>query len=237
MVYSGFSTPKDSPILGVDKFVSNIDKKPYQLLTYSSGLGYNFSDFTLDPKNSYHKSAVPSTWANHGGDDVPLYAIGSLASVLFGGTIDQTFVPHAIAFAMCLFKYKNRCYQPMVQLYQEQSTTLRGIRLLKQELYNKQKQVQEPEVEVETTTFYNETINDYESTEGSDSVEVFNATFSDLDVNDTDSNVTDSAEIVEILDLTFNTTDTENDVDGRASNLNLEFVTISVVLLINWTFL
>lgn len=101
----------------MDKFVSNIDKKPYQLLTYSSGLGFDYFNETaarLDHRNSYHKAAIPSNWANHAGDDVPLYAVGSLANILFGGTMDQTYVPHAIAFAMCLFDYQERC-QPIEQ--------------------------------------------------------------------------------------------------------------------------
>lgn len=113
VVYSGFATPKHVSILGMDKFVSNVDKKPYQLLMYSSGLGhdaYNETSALKDHRNSYHKATIPSTWANHAGDDVPLYAFGSLSNILFGGSMDQTYVPHAIAFAMCLFDYQDRCY-------------------------------------------------------------------------------------------------------------------------------
>lgn len=112
IVYSGFATPKEQPILGMDKHLSNIDKKPYQLILYSSGLGfdyYNQTSAVSDYRNSYHKAAIPSTWANHAGDDVPLYAVGPLANILFSGTLDQTFIPHAIAFAMCLSNYKERC--------------------------------------------------------------------------------------------------------------------------------
>jgi hypothetical protein len=114
MVYSGFATPKDQLILGMDRYLSNVDKQSYQLLTYSSGLGfqyYNESAALNDHKNAYHKSTIPSTWANHAGDDVPLYATGTMANLLFGGTMDQTFVPHAIAFAMCLFQYRDRCIE------------------------------------------------------------------------------------------------------------------------------
>lgn len=116
MVYSGFATPKDHSILGMDKFVSNIDKKPYQLLLYSSGLGfdsYNETAAVSDHRNAYHKATIPSTWANHAGTDVPLYAIGSLANLLFSGTLDQTYIPHAIAFSMCLFEYQDRCQNRM----------------------------------------------------------------------------------------------------------------------------
>jgi Alkaline phosphatase len=112
MVYSGYSTPKNYSVLGMDKYLSNIDKKPYQLLTYSSGLGHSQYNETIslqDVKNSYHKAAIASTWANHAADDVPLYAIGAMSKLLFAGTFDQTYVPHAIAYAMCLFNYKDRC--------------------------------------------------------------------------------------------------------------------------------
>lgn len=139
LVYSGFATPKESSILGMDKFVSNIDKKPYQLLTYSSGLGHNYYNETtamLDNFNSYHKATIPSTWANHGGDDVPLYAVGPLANILFSGSMDQTFIPHAIAFAMCLFDYQDRCHS-QVNVHKPEMPRFRKpnkIHLLKQKL-------------------------------------------------------------------------------------------------------
>lgn len=118
--------------------MSNIDKKPYQLLTYSSGLGYNYYNETsamLDHFNSYHKATVPSTWANHGGDDVPLYAVGSLANILFSGSMDQTYVPHAIAFAMCLFNYQERCHtQNFEQKPPPRFKKPNHIHLLKQKL-------------------------------------------------------------------------------------------------------
>lgn len=112
MVYSGFATPKDLSVLGMDKYVSNVDKKPYQLLLYSSGLGfdsYNETAAEIDHRDAFHKAAIPATWANHGGSDVPLYAIGTLSGLLFSGTVDQTYVSHAIAFAMCIFRYQMRC--------------------------------------------------------------------------------------------------------------------------------
>lgn len=123
----------------MDKFVSNIDNKPYQLLLYSSGLGsnyYNESSAKIDHRNSYHKAVIPSTWANHGGDDVPLYAVGALANILFGGTMDQTYIPHAIAFAMCLFDYKERCNSSPA-VYKNEIPRIRKpnkIYLLKQKL-------------------------------------------------------------------------------------------------------
>lgn len=112
MSYSGYATPKNYSVLGLDKHISNIDKKHYQLLTYASGIGHGAFNLTAAMKdyyNAYHKAAIPSSWGNHAGEDVPLYAIGALASFLFSGTIDQTFIPHAISFALCLSQYHSRC--------------------------------------------------------------------------------------------------------------------------------
>lgn len=139
VVYSGFATPKEFSVLGMDRYVSNVDKKPYQLLTYSSGLGYEYyseSSAKKDFRNSYHKATIPSTWSNHAGDDVPLYAVGSLANILFSGTMDQSYVPHAIAFAMCLFDYQNRCYRQPAGRQFEQARVKKPskIHLVKQKL-------------------------------------------------------------------------------------------------------
>ena len=112
MSYSGYATPKNYSVLGLDKHISNIDKKHYQLLTYASGIGHGAFNLTVamkDYHNAYHKAAIPSSWGNHAGEDVPLYAIGALSSFLFSGTIDQTFIPHAISFALCLSQYHSRC--------------------------------------------------------------------------------------------------------------------------------
>lgn len=139
MVYSGFATPKDQSILGMDRYISNVDKQLYQLLTYSSGLGFQYYNETIasaDNKNAYHKSTIPSTWANHAGDDVPLFATGTMANLLFGGTVDQTYVPHAIAFAMCLFQYRDRCNEsPIAQIHEiPKAKPLSKIHQLRDEL-------------------------------------------------------------------------------------------------------
>ena len=112
MTFSGYATSKNYPVLGMDKFVSNVDRKPYQLITYSSGPGYFGYDEEMakrDSRNSFHKATVPLSWANHAAEDVPLFATGMFSSVLFGGTIDQTYIAHAIAFAMCINDYTDRC--------------------------------------------------------------------------------------------------------------------------------
>ncbi|CRL07741.1 CLUMA_CG020695, isoform A [Clunio marinus] len=151
MIYSGYATPKEHSILGMDKYLSNVDKRPYQLLMYSSGLGFENYQENLaksDHRNAYHKAAVPLTWANHGGDDVPLYATGSMSNLLFSGSLDQTYIPHAIAFAMCLFDYKDRCYGHVID---QRNEIIRGkkpssIHLLKEELEKESFMQQQKEI-------------------------------------------------------------------------------------------
>lgn len=162
VVYSGFATPKDYSILGLDKYVSNVDKRPYQLLTYASGLGYEYYNESIarsDHRSSFHKATVPSTWANHAGDDVPLYAVGSLANLLFSGSMDQTYVPHAIAFAMCLFNYQDRCPTP-TQVELPRTKKPSTIHLLKQKLQQEifqAKQHESEKVDEPAATTFNTT--------------------------------------------------------------------------------
>ena len=37
----------------------------------------------------------------HGGEDVPIYANGPM-SFLFTGTVEQNYIPHAMAYAACI---------------------------------------------------------------------------------------------------------------------------------------
>ncbi|XP_070494076.1 alkaline phosphatase-like [Chironomus tepperi] len=138
MSYSGFATPKNLTVLGMDKYVSNVDGKPYQLLTYSSGLGYqNYNETAAihDYRNSYHKATIASTWANHAADDVPVYAIGQMANLLFSGTFDQTYIAHVVAYAMCIFQYESRCHNSVyIKRKPVYENGPRGIEALKQEL-------------------------------------------------------------------------------------------------------
>lgn len=100
--------------LGADTEVSDIDGLPYPTLLYGTGPGhtssrqhaYNGSGGGL---NAIHASAVPRRWATHGGEDVPVYAQGPLATRLFTGTMDQSYVPHAIAYIACMGQHSRRC--------------------------------------------------------------------------------------------------------------------------------
>lgn len=57
----------------------------------------------------FQTAGVPRTWATHGGEDVPVFAIGPLANILFSGSIDQSYIPHAIAYAACMGRHASRC--------------------------------------------------------------------------------------------------------------------------------
>lgn len=46
-------------------------------------------------------TAVPVKDETHGGDDVPLYARGTMAH-LFYGVQEQNYIPHALAYASCV---------------------------------------------------------------------------------------------------------------------------------------
>ncbi|XP_039289918.1 alkaline phosphatase, tissue-nonspecific isozyme [Nilaparvata lugens] len=115
MTLGGLSTPRGNPILGMDTKNSDIDGNAYSTILYGNGPGYSapraVPTNTTAEKNAVHSSAVPRQWATHGGEDVPVYARGPLASVLFSGTVDQSYIPHAIAYIACLGEYSQRCVE------------------------------------------------------------------------------------------------------------------------------
>lgn len=98
-------------MFGVDRQVSEISLLPYTLLTYASGPGYKSQNLNASPKDIIQRAAIPKSWGNHGGEDVPLYAVGPLSNILFTGTVDQTYIPHALAFALCISEHSERCYK------------------------------------------------------------------------------------------------------------------------------
>ncbi|XP_049846502.1 alkaline phosphatase-like [Schistocerca gregaria] len=113
LTMGALNAPRGNPILGVDGKVSDVDSLEYSVLLYGNGPGY--ASPRLAPANSsgdrnaVHSSAVPRQWATHAGEDVPVYAAGPLATRLFAGSVDQTYVPHAVAWAACLGRYASRC--------------------------------------------------------------------------------------------------------------------------------
>ncbi|KAI5698761.1 hypothetical protein M8J76_008017 [Diaphorina citri] len=81
MAIGGMSTPRGNPILGMDSKVSDIDGLPYSTLLYSNGPGYS------------HPRLVPSN--SSAGDK--------------NSTMDQSYIPHAIAYIACIGEYRERC--------------------------------------------------------------------------------------------------------------------------------
>ncbi|XP_014599695.1 PREDICTED: alkaline phosphatase-like isoform X1 [Polistes canadensis] len=111
LTLGGLATHRGNPILGSDSKVSDVDGQPYTTLLYSNGPGYTQPRNILRDagKDSIQTAGVPRAWATHGGEDVPVFAIGPLASILFSGSIDQSYIPHAISYAACLAHQASRC--------------------------------------------------------------------------------------------------------------------------------
>lgn len=111
LTLGGLATHRGNPILGSDSKVSDVDGQPYTTLLYSNGPGYTQPRNILRDagKDSIQTAGVPRAWATHGGEDVPVFAIGPLANVLFSGSIDQSYIPHAISYAGCLGHQASRC--------------------------------------------------------------------------------------------------------------------------------
>ncbi|KAL6957376.1 alkaline phosphatase, partial [Sarracenia purpurea var. burkii] len=98
----------------MDNKVSDVDNMPYSTLLYGNGPGFSVprmipTNLSVEEKNAVHGAAVPRKWATHGGEDVPVYAAGPLASMLFTGTVDQSYIPHAIAYIACFAEHRKRC--------------------------------------------------------------------------------------------------------------------------------
>lgn len=99
---------------GMDNKVSDVDNMPYSTLLYGNGPGFSVprmvpTNLSVEEKNAVHGAAVPRKWATHGGEDVPVYAVGPLSTLLFTGTVDQSYLPHAIAYIACFAEYRQRC--------------------------------------------------------------------------------------------------------------------------------
>ncbi|XP_024893743.1 alkaline phosphatase-like isoform X1 [Temnothorax curvispinosus] len=111
LTLGGLATHRGNPIFGSDSKVSDVDGQPYTTLLYSNGPGYTHPRNILREagKDSIQTAGVPRAWATHGGEDVPVFAVGPLASALFSGSVDQSYIPHAIAYAACLAHHASRC--------------------------------------------------------------------------------------------------------------------------------
>ncbi|GFU17927.1 alkaline phosphatase, tissue-nonspecific isozyme [Trichonephila clavipes] len=103
--------------VGLDNKESDVDNMPYTTLLYANGPGYNrnfptgrenLSSTDTEDINYVQQSAVPRRWDTHGGEDVPVYAHGPMAH-LFRGVLEQTYIPHAMAYAACIGHHRDDC--------------------------------------------------------------------------------------------------------------------------------
>ncbi|XP_066983168.1 alkaline phosphatase-like [Macrobrachium rosenbergii] len=116
----GDNTPRGHPLTGLDVEMSDVDGKPYTILLYGNGPGYahstptgrqDLTGFNTQDINFVQQAAVPRKYETHGGEDVPVYAQGP-GSYLFSGTVEQTYIPHAIAYASCISDDNTHCEKP-----------------------------------------------------------------------------------------------------------------------------
>ncbi|RZF36964.1 hypothetical protein LSTR_LSTR004652 [Laodelphax striatellus] len=100
------------PIRGSSVFglagISNVDKMPLPILSYAAGPGFHHT-FTRDglrypfwndqiDKNFRFPATFPQQEANHGGEDVPVYASGPWSHLLTG-SYEQNLIPIVMAYA------------------------------------------------------------------------------------------------------------------------------------------
>ncbi|XP_075975455.1 alkaline phosphatase-like [Anticarsia gemmatalis] len=119
MTFGGQATPRGHPVLGADTVASDIDGLRYTTLLYGTGPGHsepravplNTTTSAAATADAVHASAVPRQWATHGGEDVPIYALGPMATILFAGVVEQSYIPHAIAYASCIAHQSRRCQE------------------------------------------------------------------------------------------------------------------------------
>ena len=80
----------------------------YTALLYGNGPGgitkirnRNLTNEETGKENYIQESAVFMRSETHGGEDVPIYASGPMGH-LFEGTVEQSYIPHAMAYAACI---------------------------------------------------------------------------------------------------------------------------------------
>ena len=82
----------------------DINGKPYTTLNYANGRGYqekrpDLSEVDTTADNYLQETAVPLPIETHGGDDVPVYAIGP-GSQWFNGVMEQNVIFHLMKAAL-----------------------------------------------------------------------------------------------------------------------------------------
>ncbi|KAK0175237.1 hypothetical protein PV327_009003 [Microctonus hyperodae] len=109
MSVAGYSD-RGKKINGINDAIA-IDNLKYTTLNYANGPGYkepnelggryNISEDNIDDVRYQFSSMVPLERETHGGEDVAIFSSGPW-SHLFTGTIQQSNIPHFLAYASCL---------------------------------------------------------------------------------------------------------------------------------------
>uniref|UniRef100_A0A673LTG8 alkaline phosphatase n=1 Tax=Sinocyclocheilus rhinocerous TaxID=307959 RepID=A0A673LTG8_9TELE len=106
--FGGYSY-RGNPVLGVS-YSKAEDGKSFTNALYGNGPGYQIANGTRPDMNAtssdeyLQQAAVPLDSETHGSEDVAIFAKGPMAH-LFHGVQEQSYIPHAMAYAACIEPY------------------------------------------------------------------------------------------------------------------------------------
>ncbi|XP_026092216.1 alkaline phosphatase-like [Carassius auratus] len=108
--FGGYSY-RGNPVLGVSYSIGE-DGKKFTTALYGNGPGYQIANGTRPDVNAetsgsdeyLQQAAVPLDSETHGSEDVAIFAKGPMAH-LFHGVQEQSYIPHAMAYAACIEPY------------------------------------------------------------------------------------------------------------------------------------
>jgi len=90
---------------------SLITNQSYTSMLYANGPGglkqirnKNLTEAEVNDPKYLHEAAVYLKSETHGGEDVPIYSSGPM-SFLFTGTVEQSYITHAMAYSACIYPY------------------------------------------------------------------------------------------------------------------------------------
>ncbi|XP_037509795.1 alkaline phosphatase [Rhipicephalus sanguineus] len=117
--FGGLNTPRGKNILGIAG-LSDMDHQPLTMTAYGNGPSVavdrsNMTEWETSSMNYTQQAAFPKRLETHGGEDVAVFAIGPWAH-LFSGVHDQTYIPHAIAYAACIGQFHDKCHTATPEL-------------------------------------------------------------------------------------------------------------------------
>uniref|UniRef100_A0A3Q2PTI0 alkaline phosphatase n=1 Tax=Fundulus heteroclitus TaxID=8078 RepID=A0A3Q2PTI0_FUNHE len=109
----GGHSARGNSVFGVSRELAK-DDKHYTTAVYGNGPGYQIVNGTrpdvnesISSMNDYlQQTPVPLSSETHGIEDVAIFAKGPM-SHLFHGVQEQSYIPHAMAYAACIEPYEN----------------------------------------------------------------------------------------------------------------------------------